>query len=507
MKKYFVWISIFLSPMFITPSYSANLIEVYQQALCSDQVFQQAISQSLSDKENVPINLAALLPALGAVGVPAIAKANGSGSSNLIGDNTVKSYDFRLTLTQTIFDFSKYAAFNSARDVSKQADASINAAIQDLMLRVAKAYFAVLNDEDNIRNNVATKAAFAKQLEQAQQQFKVGLKTITDVYTAQASYDSSVATYITAVNNLADDKENLRVITGIFYPSLAKLSEKFPLVTPNPNNIDAWVEKAQRQNWSIKAACYAAQASREIVKQQFAGHFPTLSAEGSYEINFQRTIASPLGFVDFISNQPTVIPVGGSNQVSTSTALLRLNIPIVQGGLVVAQTRKAQYNYQNSLQKLEQQTRNSLNNTRQSYLGVLSGISKINADKQTIKSYISSLEGLQASYQVGTETLVDVLNQQQKVFQAQTQYAADRYAYVNSLLALKAAAGTLCVEDLRAINAWLIEGNDEESECSAIKTVCNHTRHLKSCPLTYKAIYPKSIAKYNPRSNLRRATV
>jgi len=472
MKKSLLFLSVFFG--FTFNATAANLMEVYQQALCSDQIFQQAIAQRLSNKQGVPISLSALLPSAGIIANPNISRSNVSGSgAAFIGSNTERGYTVALSLTQTVFDFGKWANLQGARALSNEADATLNAAIQDLMLRVAKAYFAVLNDEDIVTYNIAAKKAYAQQLDQVTQQYKVGLKTITDVYTAKASYDSSEASYIAAVNTLQDDKENLRVITGILYPKLSRLSEKFPYITPRPSNIESWVETAQRQNWSIKAAQCAAVASRQNIKQQFAGHLPTLEAEGSYAVEFSRVISSNATGSSVTPPSPTPTPTpspipiseqifpSGPTRIKTAAASMTLNIPLVQGGFVVASTRKAQYDFKVAMAQLEQQIRNTVNNTRQSYLGILSGISKIKADKQAVKSSMSSLEGMRAAYQVGTETLVNVLDQQQKVYQAQTQYATDRYAYVNSLLALKAAAGTLSCEDLQAVNNWLINSNVE----------------------------------------------
>jgi outer membrane protein len=464
MKKILLAASLLLG--ITSNAFAANLVEVYQQALCSDLAFRQAVDQRLSDKQGVPISLSALLPMAGIMAQPSLSRSTVSGNgSSFLGSNTLRGYAVNLTLTQTVFDFGKFANLIGARALSKQADATLNAALQDLMLRVARAYFAVLNDEDNLRYTIAAKKAYAKQLDQVTQQYHVGLKTVTEVYTAKASYDSSEADYITAINTLQDDKENLRVITGVLYPSLSKLSEDFPYITPKPSNIEDWVEIAQRQNWSIKATQYAASASRQNVKQQFSGHLPNLIAQGNYGVSFTHVISNDLGgssvTAGSTSSSPELLPIDenifvtGVTRTQTVSGNLTLNIPLVQGGYVVASTRKAQYDYRIAISQFELQVRKTINNARQSYLNIMSGISKIKADKQTIKSSISSLEGMQAAYDVGTETLVDVLNQQQKLYKAQTQYAADRYAYVNSLLELKAAAGTLSIKDLEAINSWL----------------------------------------------------
>lgn len=427
---------------------AANLLEVYQEALVSDPTFQQAIAQQLATSEGVPISLANLLPNASALLQPFLARIQSSGpAAAFIGDDRQRGYQFTLTATQTIFNYAQIMNLAQAQSLSKQAVATLNAASQDLMIRVSRAYFKILEDQDNLLSTESTKTAYSKQLDQINQQYKVGLKTITDVYTAQASYDGSVADYIAAMNTLANDRENLRVITGKLYTHLSKLSESFPFVTPKPANINTWVDVATKQNWSIKAAQYGADAARQNIKQQFAGHLPTLNVQGSYNINYTFDFGSAP--IDFL-NLP------GASNVHTSMVQLNLGIPLVQGGQVIALTRQAQDQYRVNVEVLEQTLRNTLNITRQSYLGVIAGISKIKADKQAIISSKSSVQGLEAGYRVGTQTLVNVLNQQQQVYINEKIYAHDRYQYIDDLLTLKEQAGTLSVEDLFTINSWLI---------------------------------------------------
>ncbi len=438
--KFFLLFFICCTPVWA----AADLLQVLRQALVSDPTFQQAISQRLSTREGVPINLAGLLPSLSAsLAAPNYTKYASSGPASGHLSGTQKGYNLNLNLSQTVFDFGKFAGLASARDLAKSADATLSAATQNLMIRVASAYFAILRDQDNLVYIKSTRTAYAKQLDQITQEYKVGLKTITDVYTSRASYETSVANDIAAEATLATDKENLRAITGVLYPTLARLREDFPLISPQPANIDDWVTTAGQQNWSVKAAQYQAESYRNIIKQQFAGHLPNADVQLGYNNNY------------FAASGNTFFQTNGSSQTHTSTASLNFNFPILAGGLVVAETDQAKYNYQVALQQLEFQLRSTLTQTRQNYLNVVAGISKVSADKQSIKSNIRSLQGMQAEYRVGTEILVNVLNQQQNVFNAQQQYAADRYAYVNNLLALKQAAGTLSEEDLAAINSWL----------------------------------------------------
>ncbi len=428
-------------------THAANLMEVYQDALISDPIYQQSIAQNLAISEGVYISLANLLPWISGSYQPYLLRQYTSGPGAVfLGDRTTRGYNVVLTATQTIFNFAQISNFAQARATSKQASANLNFAAQNLMTRVTTAYFQVLEDVDNLRSAESNKTAYSKQLDQVNQQYKVGIKTITDVYTAQASYEAAASDYITAMSTLENDRENLRVITGKMYPSLARLSEKFPLLTPKPADVDDWVAVAIRQNWQIKASQYGVSAAKQNIRQQFSGHLPTLNAQGTYTINFSRDMGTTI--VDLIN------PPGAAN-VATPEIALNLNVPVIQGGQVLAQTRQAKDNYQLACQQLEQQIRSTINITRQSYLNVIAGIQKIQADQKAIQSSKSSLAGMEAGYRVGTEILVNVLNQQRQVYINQRIYAHDRYAYINNIVLLKQSAGTLCPEDLGGLNMWL----------------------------------------------------
>jgi outer membrane protein len=434
----------------LTSANAADLLEVYQQALCSDPIYQQAVSQRLATKQGVPISLASLLPSLVMTVNPSITRSGFSGANTHgIGftarNNTVQNYELALTATQTVFDYSQLANLKGSVATSKSADATLNAALQDLMIRVANAYFAILHDEDNLRYSYASKQAYAEQLSQTTHQYKAGLKTITDVYTAQASYDNATANVIAMQTALENDRENLRVITGKYYPKLSSLSEAFPLVSPRPRQIDEWVRRSQMQNWSIRSAQYAVDSARQTVRQQFGGHLPTVNIQGQWDRIYTKNI----------NGYANIAQRNGTSTEADKQIMININVPILSGGAVVAETNQAIYQFQIAQQQLEQITRATINTTRQSYMGVIAGISQISADKQAVKSSLSSLHGMKANYRAGTETLVDVLNEQQRLFQTETQYANDKYHFVNNVLALKQAAGTLSFNDLRAMNAWL----------------------------------------------------
>jgi outer membrane protein len=425
----------------IAPAYATDLMDIYNQALQSDQTYQAAQSTRLSDREVLPQSIAALMPQLSGTANTTGNKSTIlntsalSSNGNPLGTTRFNSNGYGLTLTQPIFNFASWMTVRQASATAKQADATFAAAGQDLIVRVAQAYFNVLQAEDELSYSEAQKTASAKQLDQVQERFKVGLDAITSVYDAQAQYDKAVAQEIGDQNTLSDNKEALRQLTGQYYSEVETLKIELPLITPQPADVEQWVNTAEKQNLSYLASRYATQAARANVKINFAGHMPVLNAVGTY--------AKSNG-----SNS-------GTTDLNSSSAGLQVTVPIFQGGLILSQTRQAEDNYATASANMEASYRQTVVTTRQKYNDVITGISKIKADRQAILSAQSSLDSTQESFKVGTRTIVDVLISLQNLYQAKRVYAQDEYQYINDTLALKEAAGTLTANDLQAINAWL----------------------------------------------------
>lgn len=433
--------AIAVASSFVVSVTAADLIDVYKQALVSDPAFKQAKAEWLAQRENLPISRASLLPQLSATG--SVGRSYDNVEGGYSGEGSSRFYkntsSFSLSLTQPIFNFSSWASVREAGASVKQAEAGFAAASEDLLLRVASAYFAVLQSQDVLRFTREQKKAVGEQLRQQKQRYEVGLIPITDVNDAQASYDSVVAQEIAAKNDLQDQEEKLQEITNVKYSGLNTLQGNLPLVRPSPENIEKWVSTAEQQNYDLLAARYAAIAARENVSVQEGGHLPTLNVSGGYDYGYN-------------SN------ANGSNHLSRDKSLsggVSVNIPIFQGGAVSAQTQQSGYLYQKAVATQEKVHRSTVSSTRQAYLGVISGISKIKADRQVVKSKMSSLVSRQNSYAAGLRTIVEVLQAQSDLYDAEKTYAIDQYNYLLQTLTLKSLAGILSVGDLEKINHWL----------------------------------------------------
>ncbi|MCX7120671.1 MAG: TolC family outer membrane protein [Gammaproteobacteria bacterium] len=446
MKQSLQLFGIFTAGLAFSAANADNLMQVYSQAMKSDPVFAQAESTWHSQKMNIPIAEAGYLPQV-TVGANAGPGYTTSGSTIFSGASSSNSwqYSYAISASQQIFNLGVWAQIKGADASVKAATASYLAAQQSLMQRTAQAYFNVLQAYDQLRYTVANKRAVWRQLLTAREQFRVGLIAITDEYDAQANYDQVVAQQITAQNNLNTQIEALRKLTGRNYSSLNRLGKKLPLIRPQPNNIDTWVDVADKQNYSLQAQNYNLQAAMEAIKQKAAGGYPSLNLQGAYTGG----------------NSTQSLNSGNVGGISTSADFTSANIGLslayqpIQGGLVVASKRQARYNYTTAAGMLEQTHRSVVYQTRSSFLSVLSNSSQIKADKQTIISSRNALAATEAGLRVGTRTMVDVLSAMTTLYQAQEQYANDQYAYINNLISLKAAAGTLSVTDLEVINSWL----------------------------------------------------
>ncbi len=346
------------------------------------------------------------------------------------------SWEYLLTLSQPVYHYDLYVQYQQADHRIKQAYTELGAAQQELIVRVAERYFAVLAAMDNLDFVVAEKKALSQQLDYATQRFEVGLIAITDVQEAQAGYDQAVAREIEAVNLLDNTREALRELTSEYPKALFKLGETIPLIAPEPADIDQWTAKALEQNLRLLAASQASDIAREEIARQSAGHYPTL---------------------DLVASHGTLSTGGrfGTVEITETEVGLEFNLPIYQGGQVNSRTREAQYRYDEALERLEQERRAAQRQTHDGYLGVILGISRVKALKQAVISNQTSVEATQAGFEVGTRTGLDVVNAQRQLLQAQRDYARSRYDYILDTLRLKRAAGTLAPADLVKINTWL----------------------------------------------------
>ena len=431
-------VSVVLGLLFCAaPVFAADLLQVYRAALTNDQQYAAARAASDALREKLPQGVAGLLPTIGAT-ANTVWNQNKYDATN--ADSTInRDYNtnaYNVQLTQPLFRWQNYVQYGQGKLQVVQADANFAQAAQDLIVRVAGAYFDVLYAQENLKAVLANKQSISQQLEQAKKNFEVGTATITDSQEAQARFDLASAQEIAALNDLEVKRYTLRVIVGKDSGELNRLKSQAQLKPPLPASMDLWVDAAQKDSFLVQAQQAASEVAAKEVERTRAGHYPTLDAVANYGKNNSA--------LSFLGND--------SLETNSRNVGLQLNIPIFQGGYVNSKTREAVANRIAADAALETAKRSAVLNTQQSFLGVVNGLAQVRALDAALISSTSALESNKLGYEVGVRINIDVLNAEQQVYVTKRDLSKARFDTLLAQLKLKAAVGSLGEADLEQIN-------------------------------------------------------
>jgi len=414
-------------------SHATGLAEIYKIALDSDPALKQAIAIQQSVSEVSAQTNSAFLPV-----ISASANTSISNSTNLsAGDDTYSGSNINLSLSQTLYDDKNYVAHQISQLNISSANADLVNATQDLMVRVTNAYLDVLLAADTVEFSKSEKTAIGRQLEQAKRRYEVGIIAITAVLNAQAGYDNATAAVLKAENDFQISRERLRDIAGQYFDYLPPVKADMPLNKPQPENIDQWVKYALETSPVLQSINYQKQSSKKNIELQRTGHYPKFNLVARY------------------SGVDNNGPFTSAREGSDSSIGIEMSLPIYQGGFVSSKVRQAQFDLNNIESKQEEVKRTTERLARSSYLSVVSEISRVKALKQAVISNDSAVKSTEAGFEVGTRTIVDVLNVQRDRFEAQKNYSEARYNYIRATILLKQTAGLLEEKDIALINSWL----------------------------------------------------
>jgi len=430
---------------------AADLLQVYQQALANDATYASARASAQVGRERVPQGRAGLLPTVGVVGNVTRGKGsntpwnNGAlitdedGVSQIVqgGSATTTQKQYTVQLSQPLFRWDRWESYQQSKLQEAISEAQFAQSQQDLIVRVAQAYFDLLAAQDTLASTRAQKEAVTEQLASAKRNFEVGTQTITDTHEAQAAYDLVISQEIAAVNDLETKKTALQAIIGTPPAALATLRTGVNLTAPQPVNVDQWVSAAENQNYNVSVAQLQLESAKREISKQRAGHLPTL---------------------DLVASSQHTSLSGQTNQSgrSTNNAIgISYTIPIFSGFAVTSRVRESIALEDKARNDLEANRRNAALLARQSFLGVNSGLAQVKALEAAEVSSNSALESNKLGYQVGVRINIDVLNAQRQLYQTRTDLARARYNTILAGLKLKAAAGSLREDDLQPINALL----------------------------------------------------
>lgn len=429
------------------PSHGEDLLDAYRQARANDPVLAQADATRLAVREGIPQARALLLPQINA-GMT-LQQQSLSGSSSLSQSSAGTSGHERTrsisaSVDQTILNLSDIASLQAAHSTADSQEKIYEAAAQELFVRVASAYFTVLNDEEQVSYAKANEEAFRVTYDQAEQQYKVGIAAVTNVYQAKSFYEAARATTVTNENTLANDRQALSVITGKPIGDLKKLRPDLPMDPPSPADPQNWVDSSLKNNPTLLASQLSVDAAEHNVNAARAGHLPTISAS----LTRAKTTA-------WLENGSYNALAGSGNGRYGNTIGVTLSVPIFSGGATQSKVRQQIYQRDEAQDSLELTRRETVQNTLNYYNSVLAGISEVESGKAAVESAQKAVDATKAGFQVGTQIMLDVLTSIQQLTQAQSTYSVARHQLVLNRLLLKQSAGTIEYNDLEYVNSLL----------------------------------------------------
>jgi len=441
-KKLSVVVGIALMGVLLKPVYAEDLLQVYQHAKTNDAQLKISEAGFLAALEAKPQAIAGLKPqvsinarstyGLNYIGRRDFLKDDGSAFFNL-------GYD--LTLSKSLINKQLDAQIEQVDASILQSKANLESDRQDLIIRVAEAYFDYLNAKETLVFRKSESQAIGKQLNQAKAFFEAGRSAITDVKEAQARFDLANAQISVANQQIDVANETLRAITTRYYKNLNGASDNIPLLIPAPNNIESWAKVAVANSKQLLAAKYGVNIAQSNVNIQRAARNPTVNIVAAHG-------ASSTFGDDSVDRDNLDASIG-----------LQLSMPILDGGNISSRVRQSRLQLQQARQRLELQKRLAVQQARAAYLTIVSGLAQVKALKQALNSTQAASNATQAGFEAGTRTATDVLVSLRETFSARRDYSTARYEFLLNSLRLKQAVGTLSETDLAAVSKLLNKKN------------------------------------------------
>jgi outer membrane protein len=427
---------------------ATDLLEAYRLAQSSDPTFDAARYALEAVKQKIPQARAVLLPIINTTGSKGTTHANTEFTGVAPVDRNMHSWAWNLQLTQPLIRANSVYAYLQSESIVEQAAAQYEQAQQDLLLRVAQAYFGVIVAQDAIAASDAQVQALEEQLAQVKRGFTAGTHSLTDIDDTQSRLGLARSQRVAAKNDLESKRADLEKVTGQPLMQLAVLQPTAAPTPPHPLDARAWMDQARTNHPAVRAQRAALAAAQSEIKKNRAEYAPMLDLIASKGSNYA-------------SNSLTT-PNDYSTRANSTQVGLQLTIPLYAGGATDAKVTEAIATKNKAQADLEAASRQAATDAQQAYAGVINGLAQIDALNVALESGQSAVKGNRVGYKLGIRINIDVLNAEQQLYTAQRDWTKARYDTLLQELKLKAATGTLMEADLSGVNALLMPAQAEQ---------------------------------------------
>ena len=422
---------------------SMDFKQVYEAALAQDASIRASRASADAGREKLPQARAGLLPQISA----SASRNNNnldSTSPNLLGNPVTTNDQYfsdskTLQLRQPLVNMQRWLQFEQAKSMVAETEATLDRDLQNLVVRVAGAYFEFLMADEQLELVLAQKKMYIALVDAAKKGLAAGSGTRTDIDDAQARLDMASAQELEARQNQDQTRRQLEVLINQPVGSVAKLNvPALKLVGPQPANLDEWTLKAEKNSPEMKAMQARLDAARREVSKSQAGHLPTLDAIAQWSNSGSENITRI------------------NSRYENKSIGLQLNVPLYSGGYVNSTIRQAVAEQTRAEESLEALRRDLGVRVHKEYRGVSEGVMRVRALEQAVRSAQQMLMSTQMSLKAGSRTQLDVLNAQQQYTLALRDLAQARLIYLMSKVKLASLAGDDAVASVDDVNASLV---------------------------------------------------
>lgn len=309
-----------------------------------------------------------------------------------------------------------------ANVLANRADLQVNE--QTVLLSAASAYLDVVRDQAVLNLNVNNEQVLRRQLDAAQERFRVGEITRTDVSQAEARLAGAIADRAAADGALQNSRA--KFITVVGRPAEAPAAPTQAVAVPG--NFEEVKATTLAKNPSVVYSDWVTEAAKHDIDLKFGELLPELSLVGE-------------------AGRGLATSQRGS-ETETLEAALKLSIPLYEAGDVYSQVREIKHTYGRRKIESDKARRDALESATKAWEDLASNRSKIRSLEAQLRASDMALAGVEEEAKVGSRTVLDVLNAEQELFTARVNLVRAQRDETVSAFTLKSALGEMTADGL-----------------------------------------------------------
>ena len=327
---------------------------------------------------------------------------------------------YQLTLSQNLYD-AGYNELEIARSKILFNDEVIQFKItlQSLILEAIEGYLTVINYEKSLEANQKNYDSVSKAFEETKTRFDLGSATLYDLQNAEASFAIASSNLFAAEQNVQISNKSFKRVVG-----LQAINLEDQLNINNLVNLSNTIETAMDQNLNLLLAKSDIENKKILLLKEKKSKKPSLDISGTAEY-------SDSGRVD------------SGTKLTQGSVALTLTIPLYQKDQDNSNIRKYHSQILQSEIYLEDFRADILILIYNTYKDLQISESNMSSNQIVIQSIETSLNSLNEEYNIGTKTITDLVNEEEKLLNANVNYLNSKKNYLTNYFKLKSLDGSL----------------------------------------------------------------